>query len=461
MNTALLKLELEIAWRYVRSARKYKPKSSTASAAVTASGTASGTASARSHLAGDAANSAAGLTAKPSNPFVSFISMLSMLGIALGVAALIVVMSVMNGFGKEVRARMLSVISHIEAIDASGSMPNWPATLAAVKQNPQVIGAAPYVSGQGMMIRGEGMKGVALRGVDPMLEPQVSDLAKLSKGAALTDLKPGAFGVFLGGELANALGVQAGDAVNILVPSSTTSPVGVLPRTRKLTVLGTFDSGHFEYDSSVALLHLQDAARLLGVDTASGVRAKISRIEDAPQVARQLGASLGQNTIVRDWSQVNRTWFAAVKVEKTMMFIILMLIIAVAAFNLVSMLVMTVTEKHGQIAILRTLGATPASVRRIFMIQGFTVGASGLLIGLVVGVLVALNVGSIVHGIEWLFRVQFLPKEIYFISEFPSDLQLGDVVWVGLIALFLALISTIYPSSRAAKINPVEALRYE
>ena len=437
MNTALLKLELEIAWRYVRSVRKYAAKSK----------------------AGNSANNAASNPA--SNPFVSFISMLSMLGIALGVAALIVVMSVMNGFQKEVRARMLSVISHIEVMGVTGSMPDWPSTLATVKKNPQVTGAAPYVTGQGMLIRGDGMKGVALRGLEPSLEPQVSDLAKLSKGAALTDLKPGQFGVFLGGELARSLNAVPGDAVNVLVPSSAATPVGVLPRTRKLTVLGTFDSGHFEYDSSVALLHLQDAARLLEIDTASGVRARVKDMNDAPQIGRELAQTLTADTLVRDWSKVNRTWFAAVKVEKTMMFIILMLIIAVAAFNLVSMLVMTVTEKHGQIAILRTLGATPASVRRIFMIQGFTVGASGLLIGLVVGVLLALNVGSIVRGIEALLGVQFLPRDIYFISDFPSDLQLMDVVWVGVISLFLALVSTIYPSKRAASINPVEALRYE
>ncbi len=438
MNIALLKLELDIAWRYVRSSRKYKRASHTRSGA-----------------------SGRPVMRNPSNPFVSFISMLSMAGIALGVAALIVVMSVMNGFQKEVRARMLSVISHIEVMGAAGSMPNWPIVLSTVKTHPQVTGAAPYVSGQGMMVRGESMKGVAIRGVDPALEPQVSDLAKLSKGAALSDLKAGGFGVFLGGELARSLNAIPGDAVNVLVPSSAATPMGVLPRTRKLTVLGVFDSGHFEYDSSVALLHLQDAARLLEVDTASGVRVRITHMDDAPAVARQLAKNLGEQAYVRDWSKVNRTWFAAVKVEKTMMFIILMLIIAVAAFNLVSMLVMTVTEKHGQIAILRTLGASPASVRRIFMIQGFTIGASGLLLGMLAGVVLALNVGAVVHVIETVLGVQFLPKDVYFISDFPSDLQWADVAWVGAISLFLALVSTIYPSSKAASINPVEALRYE
>jgi lipoprotein-releasing system permease protein len=343
----------------------------------------------------------------------------------------------------------------------NGNMPNWQDIMNTIKQHPEVIGAAPYVQGQGMLLRGDGMKGVILRGVDPNLEPQVSDLAKLSEGAALSDLKAGQFGVFLGGELARSLNVEKGDAVNLLVSSSASTPVGILPRTRKLTVLGVFNSGHYEYDNSVALLHLQDAARLLEINTASGVKVKIKQMDDAPKIAKELANTLNTNILVRDWSRVNGTWFAAVQVEKRMMFIILTLIIAVAAFNLVSMLVMTVTEKHGQIAILRTLGATPASIRRIFMIQGFTVGVSGLLMGLIGGVIVALNVGTVVGAIEHLFGVQFLPKDIYFISALPSDLRLNDVVWVGLISLFLALIATIYPSYKAANINPIEALRYE
>ena len=434
MNLQQFKLELEIGWRYVRAARKYGKKT------------------------------ASGLNSNAGNPFVSFISLLSMMGIALGVAALIVVMSVMNGFQKEVRARMLGVISHIEIMGANGGMPDWQTIAAKTALNPQVVGTAPYVLGQGMVVRGEQMKGVVIRGVAPDLEPKVSDLAALSKGGKLADLQAGTFGVMLGGELARSLGVQTGDAVNVIVPSGAASPIGVLPRTRKLSVVGVFESGHYEYDASIALMHLDDAAKLLQIDTATGVRAKIKHMDDAPQVAREINTALtaaGADVFVRDWSRANRTWFAAVQVEKRMMFIILTLIIAVAAFNLVSMLVMTVTEKHGQIAILRTLGAGPASIRRIFMIQGFTVGASGLLAGLLLGVLLALNLGSIVGAIESLFGVQFLPKDIYFISELPSDLQLGDVAWVALIALALALLSTIYPSSRAAKINPAEALRYE
>jgi lipoprotein-releasing system permease protein len=440
MNLTLLSFELSIAWRYVRSARKYNSKNTV------------------------------GVTTKKTNPtnqpFVSFISMLSMLGIALGVTALIVIMSVMNGFQKEVRSKMLSVISHIEILDLNGGMPDWQPTIKTALQNPEVIGAAPYVQGQAMILRGEHMKGVMLRGILPALEPQVSDLVKLSStqaslNASLNALKAGQFSIFLGKELAKNLDVQVGDAVNLLVPSNASTPIGLLPRTRKFNVLGTFESGHYEYDSTVALLHLDDAAKLLSIDTASGIKVKIKQMDDAPQIAQELARLVPSNRLVRDWSQANHTWFAAVQVEKRMMFIILTLIIAVAAFNLVSMLVMTVTDKQGQIAILRTLGATPASIRRIFMIQGFIVGTSGLIIGLVIGILLALNLSAITEAIEHLFGFQFLPREVYFISALPSDLRWDDVIWVATLSLLLALIATIYPSAKAASINPVEALRYE
>ncbi|MEY3996382.1 MAG: outer rane-specific lipoprotein transporter subunit [Pseudomonadota bacterium] len=440
MNLTLLSFELSIAWRYVRSARKYNSKNTV------------------------------GVTTKKTNPtnqpFVSFISMLSMLGIALGVTALIIIMSVMNGFQKEVRSKMLSVISHIEILDLNGGMPDWQTTIKTVQQNSEVTGTAPYVQGQAMILRGEHMKGVMLRGILPALEPQVSDLVKLSStqaslNASLNTLKAGQFSIFLGKELAKSLDVQVGDAVNLLVPSNASTPVGLLPRTRKFNVLGTFESGHYEYDSTVALLHLDDAAKLLSIDTASGIKVKIKQMDDAPQIAQELARLVPPNRLVRDWSQANRTWFAAVQVEKRMMFIILTLIIAVAAFNLVSMLVMTVTDKQGQIAILRTLGATPTSIRRIFMIQGFIVGTSGLIIGLVIGILLALNLSAITEAIEHLFGFQFLPREVYFISALPSDLRWADVIWVATLSLFLALIATIYPSAKAASINPVEALRYE
>lgn len=440
MNLTLLSFELSIAWRYVRSARKYHSKN------------------------------IEGIITKKANPtnqpFVSFISMLSMLGIALGVTALIVIMSVMNGFQKEVRSKMLSVISHIEILDLNGGMPDWQTTIKTVQQNSEVTGAAPYVQGQAMILRGEHMKGVMLRGILPALEPQVSDLVKLSStqaslNASLNTLKAGQFSIFLGKELAKSLDVQVGDAVNLLVPSNASTPIGLLPRTRKFNVLGTFESGHYEYDSTVALLHLDDAAKLLSIDTASGIKVKIKQMDDAPQIAQELARLVPPNRLVRDWSQANRTWFAAVQVEKRMMFIILTLIIAVAAFNLVSMLVMTVTDKQGQIAILRTLGATPTSIRRIFMIQGFIVGTSGLIIGLVIGILLALNLSAITEAIEHLFGFQFLPREVYFISALPSDLRWADVIWVATLSLFLALIATIYPSAKAASINPVEALRYE
>ena len=394
------------------------------------------------------------------NGFISFISMISMSGIALGVAALIVVLSVMNGFQKEVRDRMLSVLSHIE-IMAPGALPDWQRTAAEAMRNKEVIGAAPYVAAQAMLTREDVVRGVLLRGVDPAEEPKVSDLGKQFRAGALDKLQPGGFGIALGNELANALGVQPGDKVTLVAPQGTITPAGVLPRLKQFTVVGVFSSGHFEFDNALALINLQDAETLFRLAGPSGVRLKLTDMERAPEVAGQLAGTLTGDLDVRDWSQQNRNWFAAVKTEKRMMFIILTLIIAVAAFNLVSTLVMTVTDKQADIAILRTMGAQPGSVMKIFIVQGVAIGFIGTLLGVAGGTLIATNIDVIVPFIERLLHVQFLPRDIYFISELPSDPRVNDIATIGIISFVLASLATLYPSWRAARVNPAEALRYE
>ncbi|MGN6702002.1 MAG: lipoprotein-releasing ABC transporter permease subunit, partial [Burkholderiaceae bacterium] len=344
------------------------------------------------------------------NSFISFISLISMAGIALGVAALIVVLSVMNGFQKEVRDRMLSVVSHIEIFDAAGTMPDWQAVAKRTFENPEVKGAAPYVAAQAMITRQDAVRGVIVRGILPDQEPKVSDVAAQVKSGSLDSLKPGEFNIVLGSELARGLSVMVGDKVTLIAPQGQITPAGVLPRLKQFTVGGIFEAGHYEYDSTLAFVNLQDAETLFRLSAPSGLRLRIADLLDAPRVANQLSAALGGDLLVRDWSQQNRNWFAAVHTEKRMMFIILTLIIAVAAFNLVSTLVMTVTDKQADIAILRTLGASPGSVMRIFMIQGALVGLIGTAIGVTLGVVVALNVDVIVPFIEHLFGVQFLPR---------------------------------------------------
>jgi lipoprotein-releasing system permease protein len=392
--------------------------------------------------------------------FLSFISGISTAGIALGVAALIVVLSVMNGFQKEVRDRMLSVLSHIE-ITAPDGLSDWQTLSAKVASQPHVLGVAPMVSSQGLLSRGEIMRGVAVRGVSPTEEGLVSDLPKQFVAGDIADLRPGSFGVVLGAQLANMLGVRLGDRVNLIVPEGDLTPAGVMPRMRALNVVGVVDSGHYEYDSSLAILHWQDAAALLRLRDPSGLRVKVDDMQRAPQIANQLASLVPQALWVTDWSRSNRNWFAAVQTEKKMMFIILTLIIAVAAFNLVSTLVMTVNEKQADIAILRTMGASPGLIQRIFLVQGLAIGLLGSLGGVGLGLLVALNIDVIVPAIEAIFRVQFLPRDIYFISQLPSDVRLNDVLTVGLMAFGLSILATLYPSRRAAKVQPAEALRYE
>ena len=366
----------------------------------------------------------------------------------------------MNGFQKEVRDRMLSVLSHIE-ITAPDGLPDWQTLSAKVASQPHVLGVAPMVSSQGLLSRGEIMRGVAVRGVSPSEEGSVSDLPKQFVAGDIADLRPGSFGVVLGAQLANMLGVRLGDRVNLIVPEGDLTPAGVMPRMRALNVVGVVDSGHYEYDSSLAILHWQDAAALLRLRDPSGLRVKVDDMQRAPQIANQLASLVPQALWVTDWSRSNRNWFAAVQTEKKMMFIILTLIIAVAAFNLVSTLVMTVNEKQADIAILRTMGASPGLIQRIFLIQGLAIGLLGSLGGVGLGLLVALNIDVIVPTIEAIFRVQFLPRDIYFISQLPSDVRLNDVLTVGLMAFGLSILATLYPSRRAAKVQPAEALRYE
>ena len=385
-----------------------------------------------------------------------------MLGIALGVAALIIVLSVMNGFQKEVRDRMLAVVSHIELTTPTGEgFADVDAVLKKVRQHPEVVAAAPFVAQQALLARGEDMRGALVRGIEPELEPKVSDFTLQLPPKVRASLQAGSFNVVLGGELALAMGVQVGDRITLISPGGQVTPAGVLPRLKQLTVSGIFDSGHYEYDATLALMHVEDAQRIFRVEGPSGIRLKIQHINDARSVAYELSALLGGEVIVRDWTRQNRTWFAAVQVEKRMMFIILTLIVAVAAFNLVTTLVMTVTDTRADIAILRTLGASPSSILAIFVVQGATVGVMGTLGGLLMGLGVAFNIDVIVPAIEQLLGASFLPRDIYLISRMPSDPQSADIWPVALISLALAFVATIYPSWRASRIQPAQALRYE
>lgn len=395
------------------------------------------------------------------NGFISFISVMSAASIALGVMALIVVLSVMNGFQKEVRDRMLSVIPHIEVISYAGALQNWEETAKIVADDPHVLGVAPYSSGQGLLSTGSSVRGVLLRGIDPGLETKVSDIDKQMAYGKLTDLQAGEYGIVLGLDLARLLRLSVGDKVNVIIPQGRATPAGIVPRMRAFTLTGVFSSGHYEYDSSMALIHIKDAQTLFRQNGPAGLRVRVDDMNKAPQISFEILKSLPDTFAVTDWSRQNRTWFAAVQVEKRMMAIILFLIVLVGAFGLVSSMVMTVTEKQSDIAILRTLGASPASIMTVFMVQGAVVGIVGVASGVILGLLLACNLDVIVPAIESLFGIQFLPKEVYFISSMPSDPRAEDIVPIALFSLILSLLATIYPSWRAAKTKPAEALRYE
>lgn len=393
---------------------------------------------------------------------MSFISGMSVASIALGVAALIIVLSVMNGFQKEVRDRMLSVLSHVEVVSLAGAVPDWEKEASDLKAAaPEIVAAAPFVAGQGLFSSGRTIRASFVRGIDPAEEPKVSDIAQTIGKEALATLTPGSFHVALGSDLARLLGVSVGDKVTLIVPKGNVSPAGFIPRMKQMTVSALFRSGHYEYDSTLALTHLDDAAVLYKTGGPAGLRIKVVDMSEAPAVASQLTRILPRGQYATDWTQQNRTWFAAVQIEKRMMAIILFLIVLVGAFGLVSSLVMTVTEKRSDIAVLRTMGASRLSVMAIFIVQGAFVALMGVAIGVGGGLLIACNLDVIVPTIESILGTQFLPKEIYFISQMPSDPRAGDIIPISILSFLLSLAATLYPSWRASKVHPAEALRYE
>jgi len=396
------------------------------------------------------------------NSFISFISATSMAGIALGVAALIVVLSVYNGFQKEVTERMLSVLGHVEIYDINGlGMADWHATARDAFANPQVRGAAPFVETQGMLVHGgDTLRPAIVRGILPAEEPKVSDIAKQMKEGRLDSLQPDSFNIILGIELARQLEVKVGGKVAIALAQGS-SFTSTAPSLRTFTVSGIFEAGHNEFDSGLAYVSLADGEQLVKMSAPFGLRLRLEDMQRAPEVAFDLKQTMPGKLLIRDWSKLNTTWFAAVKTQKTMMFVILTMIIAVAAFNLVATLVMTVTDKQADIAILRTLGASPRSVMKIFVVQGALVGVLGTAFGIAGGVALALNVDVIVPAIEHLIGVKFLSKDIYFISTVPSDLRWHDVTVIGITAMVLSFVATLYPSWAAARVKPAEALRYE
>ena len=400
--------------------------------------------------------------AKRRNHFISFISLASMLGIAVGATALITVLSVMNGFERELRTRILGMASHASISAFEGGLPGWPEVAKKAEANPEIEALAPYIEGEGMIRVGSELSGTLLRGIEPALEGRVNDVAKHMTVGELSALKPGEFKIVLGYEIAKAMGVVPGDKVDLMIPQASVTPAGVLPRFRRFEVAGVFRVGMYEFDRGMVLINLQDAQALLRMgDTVSGVRLKLHDLFQAPRVARELAQQLDGIYYVSDWTRSHANFFRAVKTEKMVMFIILSLIVGVAAFNIVSTLVMVVQDKQADIAILRTLGASPRSIMAIFMVQGSIIGIVGTLLGVAGGVALALNVERLVPILEALMGQQFLSPDVYYISDLPSELKWTDVTRISLLSLTLGLLSTIYPAWRASRVQPAEALRYE
>lgn len=400
--------------------------------------------------------------AKRRNHFVSFISLVSILGIFLGVTALITVLSVMNGFEKEVRERILDMISHVTVTDYLGPMRDWREVVQAAQGRAGVEAAAPYVEGQGMLVQGRTVQGVMIRGIEPSLEAEVASIEEKMQSGTLDSLAPGEFGIVLGHDLARMLGADVGDKVTLVTPSANVTPAGISPRLKRFTVTGIFRVGMYEYDSALALTHLRDASVLFRMpDQVTGVRLRIDDLFDAPAISRALAAGPLDTYRVRDWSSYHSNWFRAVEMEKRMIFLLLLLIITVAAFNIVSTLVMVVTDKQSDIAILRTLGASPRTVMGIFMVQGTFIGLFGTVLGVLGGVALALNLEAAVSSLERLLQLQFVPADVYYISELPSDMHWDDVITIGLVSFLISIVATVYPAWRASRTQPAEALRYE
>jgi lipoprotein-releasing system permease protein len=402
------------------------------------------------------------LRAKRRNHFISFISLVSMLGIALGVTTLITVISVMNGFEKELRARILGAISHATIRPVDGLMTDWHTIIAQAERHPDVDGAAPFIE-EGVWLQGEESSGAFIRGIDPEYERRVSEIGEKMVMGQLSDLKPGEYGIIVGLGLASKLQVGPGDRVTVIAPRLKASPIGASPMMRRFTVVGAFEFGEFENDSALAVVHIEDAARLLRMPPGStgGVRLHLNDMFEAWRVAREISSELSGHHMVRDWTQERGNLFQAVKTEKTVMWVILSLIIAVAAFNIISMLVMVVTDKQSDIAILKTMGARPGTILRIFVIQGSLIGVIGTALGVVGGILLAQNIGHVVPFLEQLFGFSLFPSDIYYITELPSDLQTSDVIKFSLMSLAMSLLSTLYPSWRASRTHPAEALSYD
>ncbi|WP_114649720.1 lipoprotein-releasing ABC transporter permease subunit [Pseudothauera hydrothermalis] len=400
--------------------------------------------------------------ARRGNRFISFISAVSMLGTALGVAALIVVLSVMNGFQEELRTRILGVAAHVQVTTLDGALQSWQRVADQAVQHPQVLAAAPYVQEQGMLSFDHAVRGTMVRGVLPAAEQSVADFARYMKAGSLDALQAGRFGIVLGRDLALSMRVHLGDKVTLIAPQGLVTPAAVLPRVRQFEVVGIFEAGMYEYDSALALIHLRDAQALYRLDEAvSGVRLKLGDLFAAPRVARELAGYIDESVIAIDWTRNHANFFRAVALEKTMMTIILFLIVAVAAFNIVSTLVMAVQEKQADIAILRTLGASPGSIMAVFVLQGAVIGLVGLVGGVVAGLLLANNLDVVIPFLEKVTGATLWNKEIYYISELPSKVLASDVTTIISVSFLLTLVATLYPSWRASRVNPAEALRYE